>query len=111
MNELTKELQEIPVPRAVLVAYKYEDGPYGKRQKYHLELRPVNRDGKMGAAVPVSHEFEHAGGELFSGDERHALRTDPTRIALVRHPQGAREIRLVQSAGKTAHVLHERSEH
>lgn len=25
MNELTKELQEIPVPRAVLVAYKYED--------------------------------------------------------------------------------------
>ena len=48
MNELTKELQEIPVPVAVLVAYKYEDGPYGKRQKYHLELRPVNRDGKMG---------------------------------------------------------------
>lgn len=30
MNELTKELQEIPVPRAVLVAYKYEDGPMGK---------------------------------------------------------------------------------
>ncbi len=66
MNELTKELQEIPVPRAVLVAYKYEDGPYGKRQKYHLELRPVNRDGKMGAAVPVSHEFMNTLVENYS---------------------------------------------
>lgn len=66
MNELTKKLQEIPVPRAVLVAYKYEDGPYGKRQKYHLELRPVNRDGKMGAAVPVSHEFMNTLVENYS---------------------------------------------
>lgn len=66
MNELTKELQEILVPQAVLVAYTCESRPYGNRQKFHLELHPVDGDGKMGAAVPVSHEFMNTLVENYS---------------------------------------------
>lgn len=66
MNKLTKELQEILVPQVVLVAYTCESRPYGNRQKFHLELRLVDGDGKMGAAVPVSHEFMNTLVENYS---------------------------------------------
>ncbi|MCD8269899.1 MAG: prokaryotic E2 ligase family D protein [Parabacteroides sp.] len=68
MNELTKHLQEVLEPKAALIAYRYESNSYSDRQKYYLELRPVNKEGKMDAAVPVSHEFVNMLTENYSVD-------------------------------------------
>lgn len=38
MNELTKQLQEIMVPKAALIAYEYQEGHYASGSHY-LELR------------------------------------------------------------------------
>lgn len=58
MNELTKELQQLLVPQAALIAYKKESSPYSsKGQEYYLELHPIGKNGKLKAAIPVSHEF------------------------------------------------------
>lgn len=42
MNELTKQLQEIMVPKAALIAYEYQEGHYASGSHY-LELRPINK--------------------------------------------------------------------
>lgn len=68
MNELTTKLQEIMVPKAALIAYAYDSGPYNSHDKYHLELRPITPDGRMGAAVPVSHEFIGALADNYSAE-------------------------------------------
>ena len=54
------------VPKAALIAYAYDSGPYNSHDKYHLELRPITPDGRMGAAVPVSHEFIGALADNYS---------------------------------------------
>ena len=39
MNELTKQLQEIMVPKAALIAYEYQEGHYASGSHY---LEPVS---------------------------------------------------------------------
>ena len=56
MNELTKQLQEIMVPKAALIAYEYQEGHYASGSHY-LELRPINKKGRMEAGIPVTYEF------------------------------------------------------
>ena len=56
MNELTKNIQKMMVPKAAIVAYKYED----RRNfdtRYFIELRPIGKNGQMGAGIPVTYEF------------------------------------------------------
>lgn len=53
MNELTKQLQEIMVPKAALIAYEYQEGHYASGSHY-LELRPINKKGRMEAGIPVT---------------------------------------------------------
>ena len=48
MNELTKKMQEIMVPKAALIAYEYRESPYATGKNY-LELRPINKAGRMEA--------------------------------------------------------------
>ena len=62
MNELTKNIQKMMVPKAAIIAYKYED----RRNfdtRYFIELRPIGKNGQMGA---------YSGGYPFSisGDIR-----------------------------------------
>mgnify|MGYP000170473998 CR=1 FL=1 len=56
MNELTKHIQQILVPKAALIAYEYKPDSYSAEQHY-LELRPINKEGKMGAGIPVTYKF------------------------------------------------------
>ena len=42
MNELTKKMQEIMVPKAALIAYEYRESPYATGKNY-LELVPSTR--------------------------------------------------------------------
>ena len=91
MNELTKKLQQVMVPKAALIAYEYSDGRYG-HGTYYLELHPINDRGRMEAAVPVTYEFMDS-------------------LAVVRYTQGTREVHLVQSSGKTADVLFRKAEY
>ena len=56
MNELTKNIQKMMVPKAAIIAYKYED----RRNfdtRYFIELRPIGKNGQMGAGIPVTYEF------------------------------------------------------
>lgn len=66
MNELTKKLQKILVPKAALIAYRHDGTPYYYDQEYYLELHPINEQGKMEAAIPVSHEFMNMLTENYS---------------------------------------------
>lgn len=56
MNELTKHMQQIMHPKAALIAYGCETTKYSSSSNY-LELRPINKQGKMGAGIPVTYEF------------------------------------------------------
>ena len=56
MNELTKKMQEIMVPKAALIAYEYRESAYATGKNY-LELRPINKAGRMEAGIPVTYEF------------------------------------------------------
>ena len=70
MNELTKQLQKIWVPKAALIAYAYQEDTYASKRNY-LELRPINKAGRMGAAIPVTHEFINSLVDSCSdGDQR-----------------------------------------
>ena len=68
MNELTKKMQEIMVPKAALIAYEYRESTYTTGKNY-LELRPINQAGRMEAGIPVTYEFMNALVESYS-DER-----------------------------------------
>ena len=48
MNELTKKMQEIMVPKAALIAYEYRESPYATGKNY-LELRPIEQGGQNGS--------------------------------------------------------------
>ena len=65
MNELTKKIHGIFRPKAALIAYECGEGY--SRDSY-LELRPINENGKMGAAVPVSYDFMNALVENYTAD-------------------------------------------
>lgn len=72
MNQLTKRLQEIMVPKAVLIAYEYRTGPYSDGS-CHLELRPINDEGRMEAAIPVTYEFMNTLLESYSDERQDVL--------------------------------------
>ena len=65
MNELTRKIHGIFRPKAALIAYECGEGY--SRDSY-LELRPINENGRMGAAVPVSYDFMNALVENYSAD-------------------------------------------
>ena len=56
MNELTKNMQKMMVPKAAIIAYKYEDRR-NSDTRYFIELRPIGKSGQMGAGIPVTYEF------------------------------------------------------
>ena len=56
MNELTKQLQEIMVPKAALIAYEYQEGHYASGSHY-LELRPINKKGRMEGKHSINSPF------------------------------------------------------
>ena len=56
MNELTKNIQKMMVPKAAIIAYKYEDRR-NSDTRYFIELRPIGKSGQMGAGIPVTYEF------------------------------------------------------
>ena len=77
MNELTKNIQKMMVPKAAIIAYKYED----RRNfdtRYFIELRPIGKNGQMGAGIPVTYEIhEYPAGILYGGNERDTGRQSP----------------------------------
>lgn len=56
MNELTQNIQKMMVPKAAIIAYKYEDSR-NSDTRYFIELRPIGKSGQMGAGIPVTYEF------------------------------------------------------
>lgn len=56
MNELTNLLQQVMIPKAALIAYEYKERNYSRGHSF-LELRPINKEGRMGAGAPVTYEF------------------------------------------------------
>ena len=42
MNELTKQLQEIMVPKAALIAYEYQEGHYASGSHYLERKHSIN---------------------------------------------------------------------
>ena len=48
MNELTKQLQEIMVPKAALIAYEYQEGHLRKRKSLP-GTTPYQQKGKNGS--------------------------------------------------------------
>ena len=71
MNELTRQIQKVMVPKAALIAYEYRESAYESGTKY-LELRPINKAGKMGAGIPVTYEFMDSLVDSYS-DERQSV--------------------------------------
>ena len=66
MNELTRNIKKIMVPKAALVAYEEENEEWHERKSYYLELRPIDGNGRMRAAIPVTYEFINSLLESFS---------------------------------------------
>lgn len=65
MNGLTRKIHETFRPKAALIAYECGEG-YDKNS--YLELRPIDGNGRMGAAVPVSYDFMNALVDNYSAD-------------------------------------------
>lgn len=54
MNKLTEQLKSLYRPKAALIAYQGENA---KNNEYFLELRPIDNNGVIGEAIPVTYEF------------------------------------------------------
>lgn len=67
MNELTNRIKQVMTPKAALIAYEYKEGYYSKERSY-LEIRPINKEGCMGAGVPVTYEFMNSLMESYTGE-------------------------------------------
>ena len=76
MNELTQNMQKMMVPKAAIIAYKYEDRR-NSDTRYFIELRPIGKSGQMGAGIPVTYEFMNTLGILYGGNERNTGRKSP----------------------------------
>ena len=66
MNELTRNLKKIMVPKAALIAYQEENKEWHENGSYYLELHPIDGNGRMRAAIPVTYEFLNSLLESFS---------------------------------------------
>lgn len=56
MNELTRKIQQMMVPEAAIIAYRYDDRMQSGCRHF-LELRAIGKNGQMGAGTPVTYEF------------------------------------------------------
>lgn len=52
MNELTKDIQKMMVPKAAIIAYRYDDR-MSNNSRYFLELRAIGKSGQMGQVFPL----------------------------------------------------------
>ena len=57
------------MPKAALIAYEYQEGHYASGSHY-LELRPINKKGRMEAGIPVTYEFMDSLVESYSDGNR-----------------------------------------
>lgn len=51
MNELTQNIQKMMVPKAAIIAYKYEDRR-NSDTRYFIELRPSGKADRWGQVSP-----------------------------------------------------------
>lgn len=56
-NQLTREITDVLVPRAALIAYSAEEMPHIGNRRYFLELREIDSRGNMAEGKPVTVEF------------------------------------------------------
>ena len=56
-NQLTREITDVLVPRAALIAYSAEEMPHTGSRRYFLELREIDSRGNMAEGKPVTVEF------------------------------------------------------
>ena len=103
MNELTRDIQKMMVPKAAIIAYQYEDRMKND-SRYFLEVRAIGKNGQMGAGTPVTYEFMNTLLESYT--------EEMSRIPAGRNPENPLEsekrtgrIYLVQSARKKTDVL------
>ena len=77
MNELTQNIQKMMVPKAAIIAYKYEDSR-NSDTRYFIELRPIGKSGQMGAGIPRHIRIhEYPAGILYGRNERDTCRKSP----------------------------------
>ena len=88
MNELTKKMQEIMVPKAALIAYEYRESAYATGKNY-LELRPINKAGRMEAGIPVTYEFMTPWWNPIRTKTRMYPTAGCLPTCMVRHPERA----------------------
>ena len=105
MNELTKNIQKMMVPKAAIIAYKYED----RRNfdtRYFIELRPIGKNGQMGAGIPVTYEFMNTLLESYT-EEMSGIPAGrvPENMLACESKKRTGRIYLVQSARKETDVL------
>ena len=56
-NQLTKEITDMLVPHAALIAYSTEEKTHAGDRRYFLELREIDSQGNMTEGKPVTVEF------------------------------------------------------
>ena len=88
MNELTKQLQEIMVPKAALIAYEYQEGHYASGSHY-LELRPINKKGEWKPAFRLHMNSWTPWWNPIRTGTGVSRTVAATQHAVVRYPQGA----------------------
>lgn len=77
MNELTQNIQKMMVPKAAIIAYKYEDRR-NSDTRYFIELRPIGKSGQMGGRYPRHIRIhEYPAGILHGRNERDTGRKSP----------------------------------
>lgn len=77
MNELTQNIQKMMVPKAAIIAYKYEDSR-NSDTRYFIELRPIGKSGQMGGRYPRHIRIhEYPAGILYGRNERDTCRKSP----------------------------------
>ena len=105
MNELTQNIQKMMVPKAAIIAYKYEDRR-NSDTRYFIELRPIGKSGQMGAGIPVTYEFMNTLLESYT-EEMSGIpaRQNPRKHAGLQSEKRTGRIYLVQSARKKTDVL------
>lgn len=111
MNELTQNIQKMMVPKAAIIAYKYEDRR-NSDTRYFIELRPIGKSGQMGAGIPVTYEFMNTLLESYTEEMSGipAGRIPENMLALQSEKRTGR-IYLVQSARKETDVLSQGSQY
>ena len=77
MNELTQNIQKMMVPKAAIIAYKYEDSR-NSDTRYFIELRPIGKKRTDGGRYPRHIRIhEYPAGILYGRNERDTCRKSP----------------------------------